>query len=321
MSYSSFITQRTQLPLFPTLGCIPTIDNFSVLHSSAETYFNKLKLKRDSYSFLSADSELHPSNPRENIFLRDGLFFGTKHSASNKGVGNKVSIGIAAQLSLGVRFLDFEVTTWNQQLWVVSGQGVLLMTGEKLFSILFEFMNENILFDEKVILNFREYKCENYVLLPTLELLSDLILTAPFRFVHKSQYWNYLSAMRGTFILFAPQDMDFALGNCCMYNWGENSLAKIQPSFNGDPCCVLRWGHLQRIRGYNQFWNYNRDSSRLVWLDICDPLYRGGIGHEFRSIRDAGLLFPSGDARFNIICFSSISANNIREYMLEYNRL
>lgn len=324
MTYRAFISEYPQPHPLPSTKCVPIIHNFSALCSSAKTFIDskkrELKAKRVSYDGISADSRSHSSDGSD-IFLKDGLFLGTNHSASNSGRGQKVSIGIEAQLHLGVRFLDFEITTRDFQLCVVNSQGEYLMTGEKLFSKLWKFLSDKENFDEKIILNFREHKCENYVLLPTLELLAVLILSNPSIFVLKSQYKNRLSAMKGVFILFGPQGLNLALGGYSSYNWGDDSLTRIQPMCDGKPSCILSWVDLQRFYNYDAFPNWNQHSSRLVWLDISDPLYRGEAGHEFSSIRDAGLLFPNEEARFNIISFSSICANEIQDFIARYSRL
>lgn len=320
MALKSYYSPSNPIPPLPSAQCVPIIHNFDTLYATHTSYINKHLRKDDHCDGISADANLHPCSPPSNTFLRDGMFFGTYQSASNCGSGRKVSIGVEAQLHLGVRFLDFEVTTCNYELCVVNGLGELLMTGQKLFSIFGKFLAEmGNSFDEKIILNFREHRCENYVLLPTLELLADLIRSNPY-FVHRSQHRNYLSKMRGVFIVFGPTDLNIALGAHSLYNWGESFLSRIHPVFRGDPSCIIRWADLERVQNYEEFRKRNLDGSRLVWLDISDPLYPGEMGHEFSSIRDVGLLFPTEEARFNIISFSSICANDIRDFMLSYKR-
>ncbi|KAI6653289.1 hypothetical protein LOD99_3813 [Oopsacas minuta] len=273
------------------------------------------------------DATLHPYCLQSDVQVHNALYLGTKNSASNSlpAGEKKVTIGIYAQLQLGVRFLDFEVTTLNSELQIVCN-GIPLMTGKKLFEILKRFVDEqnerHNKLGEKILLNFRECECKHFYLLPTLELLSDLIKELPPSYlVKREDITENLSEMDGVFIIFGPIDLNLALnGTHAMFNWGSNLLVKVQPRFNGDPSCILQWITHQKRDKFEAFPIPSPQYGNLVWLDISDPLYRGEASHEVGSMKDGGLLFPTEAARFNIISFGSLNSMEITLYMKCYRR-
>ena len=315
---------------------IPTIPQHKAILFASDKYTAglKRKLSRESTldeepqkrdGILRVDSENSPfvNDPRLAIF--DSLYLGTKNSASNKipDLEYKISIGIAAQLNLGVRFLDFEITTFDCQLWIVCGNK-LAMLGAELFNILKVFVDQQSLagntLKEKILLNFREHSSGMSNLMPTWELLSNLILKF---FVRENPLTNYvvpsyyskvfLRDMVGVFIIFAPDDLNLALDDEFSHlNWGSDFIEKVTPNFNGSNDCILQWANMQEIRNYEDFPPVHE---KLVWLDISDPGYKGTARHEIQSLEDGKLLYPIEKSRFNIISFGSLGSTDVIKFL------
>ena len=276
---------------------------------------------------VSHDPVQHPlSSLAEELKITEALYLGTKDSLSYLSGRKRGTFDLREQLYHGVRFFDFEVTTREKKLWFMC-DGRPVKEGAKIFEILVEFAT--ILFDqykyliyEKILLNFREFDCPDKHILPTLELLSDLIfehfLQAPrclaaHKGIHGSEI---LEKMKGVFIIFAPKDLDFALGeNAHYYNWGNETLLKIEPEFDGEIESVMTWGSIEK---YNFQPNRDIDTRKLVWLNIYDPKFVGRPGHEFHSLDDIGFVYPKGKVRFNIISFGSLTSENVDRFFLRY---
>ena len=267
----------------------------------------------------------HPlSTLDEELLITEALYLGTKDSLSYLSGRKRGTFDLRDQLYHGVRFFDFEVTTREKELWFMC-DGRPVEEGAKIFEILVEFATT--LFDkhkypiyEKILLNFREFDCPEKHILPTLELLSDLIIE---QFLQAPRCLaahmgidgsEILEKMRGVFIIFGPKDLDFALGeNAHYYNWGTETLFKIEPEFNGENESVMAWGSIEK-------YNFDRyiDTRKLVWLNIYDPKFVGRPGHEFHSLDDIGFIYPKGIVRFNIISFGSLTSENVDRFFVRY---
>ena len=313
----------------------PIIPQFEAIMYVNEKYTSDLRkrLSREKSceetqkkdGILSVDEDIRAFMFSPNVLICDALYLGTKNSASNRvqNADYKITIGIGAQLHFGVRFLDFEITTFERVLWVVCS-GKLAMLGTELFQILKGFADNQRLagnhLEEKIILNFREHERGFGCLMPTWELLGDLIihLFEPNRlgtqyFVSKHHRGELLKDMVGVFIILAPEDLDLALDdNYSNLNWRSDSIVKVAPKFNGGNDCILQWANLQEVNNYNDF---PENSRQLVWLDISDPNYKGNANHEIQSMHDGKLLYPDIKPRFNVISFGNLNSTNVNKFL------
>ena len=315
---------------------IPLMPQYKAILYTHNKYIRDLKKRQLKDKFFEPELEKEATcywhNPAVHIY--NALYFGTKNSASNRipNADYKIKLGIAAQLYLGVRFLDFEITTFERTLWVVCGGGYA-MHGDELFTILKAFVdNQRVqgnLLKEKIILNFREHGCVKGHLMPTWELLSACLIRyfdlghipGYVYLVSRADCHKLLRDMIGVFIILAPEDLNLALDQYYHYNWRSNSVVKVEPKFNGSNDCILQWANMQEVRGYDEFPKFRGE---LVWLDISDPFYTGTANHEIQSMRDGKLLYPDEKPRFNIISFGSLCSNDVTKflkYIPKYNTL
>ena len=270
------------------------------------------------------DAIRHPlSLANEELIITEALYLGTKDSLSYLSGRKRGTFDLRDQLILGVRFFDFEVSTHGGELWVYS-DGKPVMEGLKLFRILLQFVDTLFKLHqypiyEKILLHFREFECPDMNLMPTLELLGELIvsqfLTPLKRYaVGIFDGGKTLDKIEGAFIIFGPKDLDLALGDNHNFNWGHGCLYKMAPEFDGQVDSVIDWGTLEKYK----FSDRKIDPKKLVWLDIFDPKYKGRPGHEFHSLDDIAMVYPTGKVKFNIISFVSLTPDNVKRFISKY---
>ena len=242
------------------------------------------------------------------VTLKEMVLLGSHDSAAFKGKLQSQDIPISEQLRYGVRLLDLQVATHENDIWLFYGEACALL-GDILMEIQ-AFVTKNP--SEKIIVVMRDSKTA-----PTPVNWSDVKKLFELGFssqlVPKEDAGATLSKMRGSVVLVAPAALELE------HNWGEGTIIHHQSPDTTSTLVGLH-DHLQEL----SYGALDKKEDKIVWVECrsreAAPKRRTS---ELQEVQQPSFFNSSDQLFFNVISFSFIDKGHfslVKDYFLKWKK-
>ena len=242
------------------------------------------------------------------VRLNEIVMLGSHDSAAFKGKMQYQDIPISDQLRFGVRLLDLQVASHENDIWLFYGEPCVLL-GEVLMSIE-AFLSKNP--TEKVIVVLRESKTAvTPVSWPDVKKLFELGFSS--KLVPKEDSGLTISKMRGSVVLVAPAGLELE------HNWGEGAIIHHQAPEDTNTLVGLH-DHLQQLA----YGTLDKKEEKIVWIE-CRSREPAGKRKtsELQEVQQPSFFNSVDQLYFNVISFSFVGKGQfslVKDYFLKWRK-
>ena len=240
------------------------------------------------------------------LTLNEVVMLGSHDSAAFKGKHQFQVSTIKEQLKFGVRFLDFQLASHENDVWLYYGVACEVL-GNALMEIE-SFVTDNP--TEKVIVVLRNSKtAPNPVVWSDVKKLFEIGFSS--KLVAKEHAGVKIGEMKGSVILIAPEELEMEK------NWGSESIIHYAAPDTTNTLLGLH-DYLQEMT----YGELDKKQAKLVWVE-CRSRDEANVrkNSEVKEAQHPAFLDNSEQLHFNILSFSFIDRNHfslVRDYFLKW---
>ena len=242
------------------------------------------------------------------LTLNQVVMLGSHDSAAFKGEHQFQAITIKEQLKFGVRFLDFQLASHENDVWLYYGVACKAL-GNALMEIE-SFITDNP--TEKVIVVMRNSKtAPNPVIWSDVKKLLEIGFSS--KLVAKEDAGVKIGEMKGSVILIAPEELGMK------DNWGSEAIIHHAAPDTTNTLIGLH-DYLQEL-SYSEL---DKKQAKLVWVE-CRSRDEASMrkSSELNEIQHPTFFESSEQLYFNVISFSFVGKSHfslVKDYFVKWQQ-